>query len=176
MQNDVEVQQVKRHKRKPTVEISLDLVKQMFKKAKIEVQTLHVYHLYSCGHVLDREDDTTVTKYIKGVSRATRICPICWENTGTKHQLITKYKRCNCGAEHTSKKVQYSNCCAVCSASRRVARGETPDYELHSNKDQEDLDRCFCIHRKECIKTYAEYACIPCKNCDRFEEKEGCWY
>lgn len=176
---DVTIQQVKRHKNKPTVEISLDLVKELIKKAKVKVECCAAYHLYTCGHVLNKEDDERVTKYMpdpEGHSRAVRICPICWEASGIKEQLLTKYKLCSCGAEHVGKKIQPSNCCADCSASRKAIKGKTPLHEIHANEDHADPSRCFCIHRQECIKEYAKYECIPCKDCPRFEEKEGVWY
>ena len=176
--NDVTLQQVKRHKDKPTVEISLGLVKRLIKKAGVKPERCKAYHLYTCGHVLNKEDDPITTKYIpdpNGHSRAVRICPICWE-CGVKEQLLTKYKLCSCGAEHVGKKIQPSNCCAACSASRKAAKGETPLHEIYANEDQADPSRCFCIHRQECIMEYVKYDCIPCKNCKRFKEKEGMWY
>lgn len=180
MKNSVmETSQVKRHKKKPTVEIPVGIVRKMIKAAGITVQQEHAYHIYTCGHVLDKEDDEYTIKYmnnIKGRSRGVRVCPICWANGEIKAQLLTKYKKCRCGAEHTSKKIQPSICCAACSASRRALKGETPKHEIYANGHKADPSRCFCIHKRECIEKYKHYETIPCKGCIRFKEKEGEWY
>lgn len=175
----MKTEQIKRHKRKPTVEVSVGLIRKMLKAAGIKPIPTHAYNIYSCGHIIDRDDDESIIKYmnnLEGHSRGVRVCPICWKNGKVKSQLFTKYKKCNCGAEHTSKKIQPSDCCAVCSASRKALKGETPKHEIYNNGHMADPTKCFCIHRKECIVTYAKYEAIPCKKCGRFREKEGDFY
>ena len=152
----------------------------MLRKNGIRVQQGKVYTFYTCGHVFEKENDKSIikcTKDEKGQNRPQRICPICWENSGKKEPLLTKYKKCtSCGTEHIGKKLQESICCAKCSAARKALKGDDPDWELHANGDQADPSRCFCIHRRECIVKYARYETIPCKGCRRFKEKEDEWY
>lgn len=174
------VQQVKRHRKKPSVTVSVSLIKTLLKKAKIKEVQGTVYNFYSCGHVFAREDDKRTVKCSKnnkGQNRAQRICPICWENLGKKEQLIFKYKKCtSCGAVHIGKKLQESICCNRCSAARKAKKGEDPDWEIYSNGHLADPTRCFCIHRRKCIIKYDKYDTLPCKNCKQFKEKEGQWY
>lgn len=171
-----EMQQIEYHHKEPAIKITLTLVKKLLKKAKTLVEDGHAYHLYECGHVIDNNDDVRTIKYIKGHTCGLRVCPICWENNKIKSKLLTKYKKCQCGAEHISLKIQPSTCCGSCSASRRALQGKTPNHELWNNGDKEDLSRCFCIHRRECLDEYRKYNVIPCKGCKKFKEKEGEWY
>lgn len=166
---------VKHHRDKAKVRISLTLVKRMFKQAGIKPESDHAYNIYECGHIIDNDEDARVIKYFpefaKQKNRSKRICPICWENLGEKHPLITKYKRCSCGAEHVSLRAQASVCCSSCSSSRRAARGDLPNSIDKHNDHLADPDRSYsCIHHDECVMKYIEYDAIPCKKCRRFTE------
>ena len=176
----VHVKQVKRHCQEPTVKITMSLAKRLLKKAGIKPEQGTVYNFYNCGHIFRRDEDACLLKCMKnskGDARSQRICPICWEKSKRKEPLITKYKRCtSCDAEHIGIKLQESICCAACSAARKAKKGEDPDWEIHDNEHLADPNRCYCIHRKECIAEYAKYATVPCKGCRRFKEKEGQWY
>ncbi len=170
----MEIAQVKRHRKKPRVELSLSRVKSILRKAKVKVVNKHAYSIYSCGHVYDVKDDPGLVKYFENEKRGLRCCPICYENANSSKQaLITKYKRCGCGAEHVSKRVQPSQCCASCASSRRAVKGEIPESQKRMNGHKLDITRCFCIHRDECLITYKDYDVVPCKGCMRF--KEGPW-
>lgn len=174
------VQQVKRHRKKQPVTISVSLAETLLKKAQIKKVQGTVYNFYRCGHIFTRQEDKGVIKCAKnneGLNRAQRICPICWENLGKKEPLEFKYKICtSCGTKHVGKKLQESICCAKCSAARKAKKGEDPAWETYSNEHLADPTRCFCIHRKECITKYDKYNTLPCKGCRRFKEKEGQWY
>jgi len=176
--SNMHVEQIKRHRKKPTVEVSASLVKKKIKEAEMTVKKSHAYILYECGHILDKEDDPGKVKYVGDENdpsrpqRGLRICPICWEK-GIKSPLVTKYKKCGCGAEHIGKKVQPSLCCAACPSSRRAVKGNTPTHIKKANGRLADPNRCFCIHRGGCLTEYDGYAALPCKGCQKF--REGPW-
>jgi hypothetical protein len=164
----IEVTQVKRHRKKPRVEVPLTRVRRMLREANIKAEEGHAYILYKCGHVHDAREDPSIITYFAGTHRGLRSCPVC-----VSAALLTKYKKCGCGAEHIGKRVQPSKCCSACRSSRRVAKGETPKIEKIANSHLADPSRCFCIHRMECLTKYEDYDTVPCKRCKRF--KEGEW-
>lgn len=160
----------KQHRKEPKIELSLYKVKGLLRKAKIKPIPGHAYILYECGHIFDYNDDPGIVKYSAGVQRGSRSCPICVSKTHLARALLTKYKKCPCGAEHVGKRIQASKCCASCSSSRRAARGELTENLKRRNGHLEDPSRVLCIHRLECLDKYCMYEAIPCKGCRRFKE------
>lgn len=173
-----ELTQIKRHRKKGSeIRVSLSFVKQVLRQAKIKPVTTNTYNIYECGHAFSKNDDPSpgVVRYVSGVfangGRGVRICPVCWERGQQKRRLVTKYKRCNCGAEHLGKHLQSSNCCSSCSSARRALKGATPKSVERANGHLADPDRCFCVHRSSCLIKYLDYEALPCKNCRRFKEE-----
>jgi len=164
----VTVQKRRRGTPKPTVEISRYKAKQLIKKAEIKVEEGECYVIYNCGHVFDNRDDPQITTYYIGENRTVRSCPIC-----QNQKLVTKYKLCGCGAEHTGKRVQPSPFCFKCSPLRR-STGRTERLDAHlRNGHLADHTRGFCIHRSDCLKTYLAHDCVPCKGCKQYAIEEG---
>lgn len=166
----VTLTQVKRHRKKPKVEVSLFKVKKILREAKVKPIPGHAYILYECGHIYDYTDDPGVVKYSAGVQRGSRSCPVCVSKVHISRALLTKYKKCPCGAEHVGKRIQASKCCASCTSSRRAAKGELTENLKRLNGHLADPSRALCIHREECLKVYYMYDAIPCKGCRRFKE------
>lgn len=172
--DETSITQVKRHRTQPKVRVSLTLVKRILKQANIKPETDRAYNIYECGHVFDNDTEQRVIKYFPGEgdqkNRSKRICPVCWENFGKKYPLITKYKKCSCGAEHVSKRAQSSICCSSCSSTRKAAKGTVPNKVYKNNGHLADPSRCSCIHRDDCLTKYLDYEAIPCKGCRRYKE------
>ena len=176
--DEVELTQIKRHRKAGSeIKVSLTFVKQVLKQAKVQPVTTRSYNIYECGHVFDRDDDPApgIVKYISGISsnggRGLRVCPVCWGKGQQKKRLVTKYKRCTCGAEHIGKHLQSSICCSSCTYARRALKGATPISVKRANGHLADPNRCFCIHRSECLIKYLKYEAVPCKGCRRFKEE-----
>ena len=162
--NDIMAKLVNKKHNKSKLKISLTLAKKIIRRAKIKIQEGHSYLIYECGHVYDYVDDTAYIVYNAGLRRAARCCPVC-----VSKALITKYKKCSCGAEHVGKRVQSSICCAACSSVRRAAKGEVTLNQLKRNSHLADSSRYMCIHRKQCLDLYCVYDTIPCKGCKRYQ-------
>jgi len=170
--------QTQRYKKKPTVTSPLAEARMALSKVGIEPKKGHSYHIFACGHVVDKEDDPFMVKYTKTAAKGIRICPICWEEQKEKIPIITKYKHCICGAEHTGLRVQTSTCCYKCTAQRKALKGATPKgIEQARYEAKTDPARCDCIHRRKCIMKYSEYNHLPCKDCAEYTPASmGEWY
>ncbi len=154
-----------RHTKKPTVEVSLSKIKNMIREKKVRVEVGKAYIIYSCGHVFDSEEDPQVPTYFADKGRRLRSCPVC-----VTEKLLTKYKKCGCGAERISKRIVPSNCCASCPATRRALGTSTTKNAHKHNSDQADPERYFCVYREKCLDKYIEHDTIPCKDCKRYRE------
>lgn len=163
----VSERQIKRQRKKPTVEVSLARVKRMLRRARVKVEKGKSYIIYNCGHIYDAAEDPGIVTYFAGKNRGLRSCPVC-----ISQALLTKYKKCGCGAEHIGKRVQPSECCASCPAARRASGGNTPRHQHKRNAHRADPSRWNCIHRDGCMETYIDYDAIPCKGCRRYKAVE----
>jgi hypothetical protein len=100
-------------------------------------------------------------------NRAVRCCPECLEKS-IKKEMLTKYKKCGCGAEHVGKRVQPSDCCASCPPVRKLSEKYRPKHTHKRNEEQADPTRYDCAKRDECLKTYFDYDALPCKGCKKY--------
>ena len=164
----VTTRQQRKSTKKPSVEISLLKAKRLLKQAELNIEDGECYTIYSCGHVFDNRDDPQIITYYVGENRGIRSCPIC-----INQKLLTKFKRCGCGAEHIGKRVQPSECCGKCPSVRKATGRDETLNAFKRNGHLADPDRVFCIYRSECLDIYRVYDAVPCKGCKQYKVHQG---
>lgn len=135
----------------------------------ILIEDGHVYHLYTCGHIIDSVDDVSRSSYSTKTKSSTRSCPLC----EVAKPLIVKYKLCGCGAEQIGYAQQPSEFCKHCSHARKNEFQTIPIAAGHANEKDADPDRWDCEFRDGCLEKYYKYQAIPCKNCVDYVVSSG---
>jgi len=58
----------------------------------------------------------------------------------------------------------------------RLTAPDNPENKIKIKKYSMALDdpsRWACGHREDCLSEYRDYACLPCKNCERYQLQHG---
>ena len=82
------------------------------KKSKIKILPGQIYNIYECGCVVALTDDPPNYRFHAMINQTIKACPICdFRSDKIPYRLYTKYKRCICGFEQVSKKMNASHYC-----------------------------------------------------------------
>lgn len=134
-----------------------------------------VYNIYQCGCVILNDEDPQCFNHFHQVRL--RCCP-----EHNDHRLLNKFKRCSCGREYFSKRIQASKQCGKCYGvspeTKEAKRQWRIEYEKYGaenarfrNKRQADPARWDCRSRDKCLIEYIKYDAIPCKGCKEYRPK-----
>jgi len=120
---------------------------------------------YACGNITSLNSDPAICKYFPETGVKNRSCPVC-ENYSA---LLTKFKKCTCGATYIGKRVQSSVSCARCANynSPKKAKIIKIKKSKYTAGDQTDPERWDCTEREHCMDNYKDprNRSIPCKGC-----------
>ena len=159
--------------------MTLQEIHQKLKKAGIEIQIGEAYNFYDCGCIINNKIDKNRLKHNYESHQRVRCCPDC-DGKGVGF-LITKYKKCQCGAEFNSKGAHASVYCSKCPNSLRSKgifkkKEKEPllklDFQQKSNGDFQDSERWNCFFRDNCVWYYRVHDTVPCLNCELYIKQD----
>ena len=141
--------------------------REYLEKKGINIEPGKSYNIYVCGCVVNNDDDPQLQFYFPKTKTKKRSCPYHKPSA-----LLNKYKRCRCGREYFSNRIQSSEMCKGCYESKL-----TPEDQLKclikvkklQNDHLRDPDRSDCaFYLTKCLMEYVDFQAVPCKNCKHY--------